>query len=263
MTIVRLAATTGDATRLVKAMSHGWESRGNVERRPALLVSYAYLKAFHVKGGLDSCRGMFRDYSMDSGAFTVKNSGGVIDAAAYMDECKMRLANDPQCTEVFALDVIGDHHASLKNVDMMWGAGIPAIPTYHYGEPVEALKYLAANFPKIALGGVVGLHQKAKRAWVSACFSQVWPKRIHGLGMASEDLLMAFPFESADASSWALGPAAFGRYLSYNGKLPGVTNNTMDLRSEVNHYLAMERRLQARWATTLAALSPSPPVTAP
>ena len=120
---------------------------------PALLVSYVYLKPFLKNRE----RYYYRDWVMDSGAYSAHNSGTKIELAAYIDACHGLLATDPTLTEVFALDVIGDYRASAANVAAMWDAGIPAIPTYHYGEPEGVLIDLAAGYPKIAVGGVVRL----------------------------------------------------------------------------------------------------------
>ena len=64
---------------------------GNHGAPPALLVSYVYLKHFEKhRAGFH-----FRDWCMDSGAFSAHNSGKVIDLSAYTQECAQRFATDP------------------------------------------------------------------------------------------------------------------------------------------------------------------------
>jgi hypothetical protein len=219
------------------------------QRRPSLLVSFFYLKQFQD----NRSRYHFRDWVMDSGAFSAKNSGSHIDLDEYIATCKELLASDPQLTEVFSLDVIGDYLGTAANTDKMWAAGLEAIPTFHVGTPWGELERLAREYPKIALGGAVGMHQKAKAAWVGQCFARVWPKRIHGFGMSGVDMLMSFPFESVDATSWELGPCAFGQWKTL-GKVSVRNTKARNLRGEVLWYLDLEAKAAARWRRELDKL---------
>ena len=86
---------------------------------PALLVSYYYLEPF-----LKNQSGyVYRDWVLDSGAYSAFNSGATIDLEKYIEKCLELMESDPTLTEIFALDVIGDHKASLKNTERMWDAG--------------------------------------------------------------------------------------------------------------------------------------------
>lgn len=188
-----------------------------------------------------------RDWSMDSGAFSAHNSGKTIDLVRYTDDCERRLREDPLLSEVFALDVIGDWRSTVKNLEYAWRRGVSAIPTFHPGrDPWSLLSPLARDYPKIALGGLVGLHIKAKLDLVREAFSRAWPCRIHGLGMASERLALGFPFESIDASDWESGPNCYGTWKGL-GKLT-IRGGDKDLRSQVVHYMDVERRASRKWA---------------
>src|SRR6516225_8717940 len=61
-----------------------------------------------------------------------------------------------------------------NNSKAMWKAGIPAIPTFHRHEPWDALKGYAADYPKIAVGGMADLRATAKREYAEQCFARVW-----------------------------------------------------------------------------------------
>src|SRR5262245_15573164 len=127
-----------------------------VPRKPgvaSLLVSYYYLDRF-LRGKV-RFNYNFRDWVMDSGAFSAHNSGKVISLEKYIEVCLKLLAEDKQLTEVFSLDVIYNPEASVENTEKMWQAGVPAIPTFHFGEPWEFLQEMAKQYPKIALGGAV------------------------------------------------------------------------------------------------------------
>jgi hypothetical protein len=218
--------------------------------RPALLVSFVYLQPF-LK---NRHRYHYRDWVMDSGAFSAHASGKDIDHQQYLDTCKELMAADPTLTEVFALDVIGDWRASLKNTEEAWRQGVPVIPTFHVGEPEDVLKALARDYPKIALGGAVGYRGKDK--WAEQCFARVWPARVHGLGFGSEKSILALPWHSVDATNWEIGPCAFGRWQSF-GKM-SVRGSKQNLRAEVEFYLKLEQRARVKWRKQMAELAALP-----
>jgi len=131
-TPVQRVLITGDPTvRLAVGSLHERAHRTALapptKRLPALLISYAYLKPF-LK---NRHRYHFRDWVMDSGAFSAANSGKVIALPDYIATCRSLVQTDPTLAEVFALDVIGNPKASAANAAAMWAAGIPAIPCFH------------------------------------------------------------------------------------------------------------------------------------
>lgn len=253
---VRLAATTASMqcaeTSGVHRYPHLKEpGDGQEPLKPALLVSYVYLAPFLKSRH----KYAYRDWVLDSGAFSAHNSGKVIKLQDYIDTCKELLASDPTLTEVFALDVIGDWRASHKNTLEMWRQGVPAIPTFHPGkEPWEVLKGMAKDFPKIALGGVVGMVKKQKEKLIEQCFARVWPCRIHGLGMSGEDMVMKYPFHSVDATNWEIGPCAFGNWKTFGNM--SIRGSKQNLRCEVEWHLKLERTARQRWAKTWQQVGP-------
>jgi hypothetical protein len=214
---------------------------GKLSSLPSVLVSYVYLKPF-----LASRPTMrIRDWVMDSGAFTAHHMGKVIDLDDYTGLCRDLKAQDKMLSEVFALDDLADWRISLRNTLQMWKAGVEAIPCFHYGEPWEVLDGLAADFPKIALGGCVWLSATAKEAFTMECFHRVWPKPIHGFGFGSERHIMQFPFDSVDATNWQIGPMRFGTFRSI-GKA-SVRRLRQRLNPEVEIYLKMEREARMKF----------------
>jgi hypothetical protein len=244
MTAVRLAVGAGPTATLARALREGAP-----EDRPGLLVSYAYLAEW----SRIRREARFRDWVLDSGAFSAHKSGTKIELAAYIETCKRLLATDPLLVEVFALDVIGDWRASLRNCEAMWRDGVRAIPCFHGGEPWDVLIGLARDYPKIALGGVVGWRAQPKLAWVGQCFARAWPAKIHGFGMSGVTMLRSFPFHSVDATNWEMGPCAFGQWATY-GRVHGLKSHSVSLRVEVDHYLKLERETRWRWRNELARL---------
>lgn len=231
--------------------------RGMVDgmRKPALLVSYYYLDAFQK----NRHRYRFRDWVLDSGAFSAFNVGAKIDLGQYIEACRHLMATDPTLSEVFALDVIGDHDASIKNCEKMWEAGVPAIPCFHAGEPEGALLHIAKEYPKIALGGVALAKARKKDEWAAQCFARVWPKKVHGFGFGSEKSLMLLPWHSVDATNWEIGPCKFGAWRSFGGAHLSVRGSKQNLRGEVEWYLKLEERARVRWEKEMAMLESEGP----
>lgn len=236
---VRLALVGSDRT---------FNSLKDKAAAPALLVSFFYLASFRKQRDQFE----FRDWSMDSGAYSAANSGSTINVDEYHDTCAQLLAEDPKLTEVFALDVIGDWRASMRNTERAWELGIPAIPTFHVGEPDHVLTTMAKNYPKIALGGAVRYAQRDE--WAKQCFARVWPKPIHGLGVGSSKTILQLPYHSVDASNWEMGPVAYGRWRSMGGDL-SVRGGNQNLRAEVEWYLDLERQARMRWVREMEVLN--------
>lgn len=248
MTVVRLAY--GGSRVEAEALQ-------NPANDPALLVSYWYRK------GLEKTRDsiIYRDYVLDSGAFSAKHAGAVIVLDEFIEYCQETMKNDPKCTEIYALDVIDDHVQSLKNAEKMWNAGVPAIPCWHIGEPFSALTHIAKNYPKIAIGGLTTIRgSHAKIAWAQKCMKMVWPAKVHGFGCGSETVILAVPFHSVDATSWSIRPQRFGQWQSL--KIDAATSHPVrknhKLELEVAWYLKLEDQARHRWKKEMALLETLP-----
>lgn len=216
---------------------------------PALLVSYVYLAGFLKHRH----RYHYRDWVLDSGAFSAHNSGEVISLKEYIETCKRLMDEDDKLTEIFALDVIGNHKASMRNCEQMWKQGVPAIPCFHRGSPWPDLKALAQDYPKIALGGVALLRGAEKMRFAEQAFNLVWPAKIHGFGFGSESQVLGLPWHSVDATSWEIGPCRFGRWNHF-GQM-SVRGSQQNLRAEVEWYLRLEQKAQFQWRREMAVLA--------
>lgn len=222
-------------------------------RKPALLISFVYLKPFlKLFGKLN-----IRNWVLDSGAFSAATLGVVINLQDFIDTAKRLLTTDPLLAEIFALDVIGDWRAGLRNTEEMWKQGIEAIPCYHYGEPESVLRELVSQYPKIALGGGATLPHNIKMRWAEQCFARIWPKRVHGFGFGGERYVNALPFDSVDASSWVTHPQQFGKWRAYGDLL--LRSKQVSVQAEIDWYLRMERQVQFRWQSAMREIESQGP----
>lgn len=251
---VRLAHVPGAQGDNVLLGRYGVE-RLERDSWPALLISFVYLDGF-LK---NQDRFAYRDWVLDSGAFSAHKSGHDVDLREYIDCCKRLLASDPTLVEVFALDVIGDWKASVKNAEEMWRQGVPAIPTFHYGEPWDLLKGLAKDYPKIAIGGCVGRRDKDKFA--GQCFARTWPKPLHGFGFGAENSILMHPWHSVDATNWEIRACGFGKWAAFGNAAIPVRGSRQNLKVEVEFYLDLERRAREKWKKQMAELAQQLPMT--
>lgn len=217
-------------------------------REAAILCSFVYLKPFV------PVVAAAREWSLDSGAFTARQSGQPITVSVYIDALKaLRDSAVPFPGEVFSLDEIGDWRASERNLRAIEAAGFRVIPVHHLGEPMDVLRALSGEYPKVALGGMARSSMAALTPYVEAAFAVAWPRGcvFHGFGLHKEEVLMRFPFHSADATSWQLGPLRYGNWKAY-GKAARGPRVGHDLTPEARLILDLERRLKARWGAALA-----------
>lgn len=220
------------------------------ERLPALLVSFVFVDDFVKKQHLYH----YRDWVMDSGAFSAMNSGIEIPLDEYIRACHKLKDSDPTLTEIYALDVIGDWKQTLKNTEKMWEAGIEAIPTFHVHSPKHVLLSMVKDYPKIAVGGLIPLHLNDKCRWLDTVFSTVWPKRIHGFACTSRKLVLSYPFHSVDSTSWEIGACKYGMWRSIGVGRLSVRGSNQNLRCEINRFLDLEEEAQRRWRKEMELL---------
>jgi len=245
---IRLACCTDRTTRVFDQSS--WRSGGETVL-PSLLFSYAYEKVWlRLLPELH-----YRNFVLDSGAFTAHSSGRPIAVQDYIDTVHRYQDSGVTPAEIFSLDVIGDWRGTKLNTEILWAAGISAIPAFHYGEPEDVLIGYARDYPKIALGGAVGVPRKEKERWTKQCFARVWPKPIHGFGFGLW-ALDVFPFHSIDCSDWEGSPARFGRWARYNGAKLGLGGTQLlnNIASEAQFWIDKETEVKKKWARVFTGL---------
>lgn len=151
---------------------------------------------------------------LDSGAFSAYHNHTTIDLQAYIDFIK----ENKDVIETYAnLDNIGSAEDTWKNQAEMERQGLNPIPVYHMGEHQSYLDR-CLEYPYFAVGGIASklTSQKSLSVYLSAIFRKVCPEsndyypicKVHGFGIATPALLMAYPWWSADTTSWV----QYGRY---------------------------------------------------
>jgi hypothetical protein len=218
---------------------------------PAVLVALPWLTGY-LKSGLRPSREM-----LDSGAFSAWNSGKVIDIAELIS-----VGSRARWTESVGLDVIGSWQGSKQNAIRMRVLGSSAMPVFHVGDPWELLAFYCKHWPKVGLGGMVGRGGRGRavglHSWLSQVFARAWPYRFHAFGQTGADVLLRYPFHSADSSSWAVPVLRNRDYVHVRGakvgKAYGITRALAGdvLRYNVDRYAVLADRLASHWRSDLA-----------
>lgn len=243
MTHLYLAASSNIGTTSRQLDAWNWDARPlNV------LIAFPYLRQYRRRLATTwrASRTM-----LDSGAFTAHQLGHEVDLEALTRETKRAWS------ESVSLDVIGDWRGSVQNFTAMLVAGSPAMPVFHVGDPWELLDVYAATGRKIGLGGLVGRSRRQIEQFCDGVFARRWPWRFHAFGQAREDLLLQFPFDSADSTSW-MAPAVYARGVPLRGvgrieRVRGCSGRLLfpTLHYSIERVLDLQDRLAARWAREL------------
>lgn len=207
----------------------------------SLLVSFFYIEGWKKHRKL--CKPA--KLMLDSGAYSAWNANKMIDLEALTEESKRSEWN-----EAISLDVIGDPEKTWRNTVWQLEQGAPVYPVFHIGEPWEYLERYCEQFPKVGLSCRFGETPTESTKWIEQCFARQWPHRFHSFGWVKEKMLMTYPFDSADTSSWLRRPTCWGIWNTY-GKVQGL-RGTVNLANEMQVYWDLQQRLKQRWQKELA-----------
>lgn len=156
---------------------------------------------------------------LDSGAFSVWKSGDVIDLKWYIQYC----GDHPEIDHYVNLDVIPGTmkkkptreeisqacNEGWKNYERMVGTlrQSKVIPVFHQGEDESWLyRYLKYGVKYIGVSPDNSESTSSRKLWLRkmsdlACWSGI---KIHGFGLATQELMTAFPWYSVDSTTWLL-----------------------------------------------------------
>lgn len=160
-----------------------------VENMPVLLSFAIY------SNWMDKYQATFSRILIDSGAYSVMNSGKSIDLQAYKDFCDRFYGRADACAGLD--DIEGDWRQSLKNYEVC------GFPTFHDTDPPELLDDLIPIARE--RGGWIGVGLKpprqGKRDWVRATLDRI-PPDLHVHGWALRLYRDEPRLDSVDSTNW-------------------------------------------------------------
>lgn len=241
----------------------------NEEQHPNILVSYEYASA------VKTLRYTPTNFILDSGAFSAWSAGRPTDIKGYAEWALSIKENHPRVICV-NMDVIPGERGrtstkaerlqgmkdSLRNADWLRDQGLQVMEVFHQDEPQEFLDDLLDRLPP---GEVLGLSPRndvpmvRKMAWHRALlghfrsrFGTDFP-RTHGLAATAPRILEAFPYWSADSTTW-ISVQRYGRWINEAGKLEIMSTQ---VPPEMQYYKPAHKVLVGRGIRNLAKLQES------
>lgn len=202
-------------------------------------MTFRFLMSFHYGRGLDLQRiadaadGLPVEVFADSGAFSAATLGTTIklaDYAAWLKDWQHLI------TTAATLDVIGDPDATQRNTTALEDMGLRVLPVFHTGSPWDRLEKLCAQYPYVALGGMVPYSKMTGEVmrWLVRC-SRIGAEHgtvFHGFGQTGVTAMASLPFYSVDSSTWSTG-ARYGWMFLWDesrANMARIRTGTQDAR---------------------------------
>lgn len=186
-----------------------------------ILQSFAFIDSPDVQIRIKANK-RFRDFMLDSGAFTYMNGkdGSKVDWDLYVEKYA-QIINDCDIDKFIELDI--DSVVGLREVERLRKklerlTGKQPIPVWHKSRGNDYWTKMCHEYPYVAIGGIVTGEIKrneygAFRPMIEEAHRN--SAKVHGLGFTNLKLLHQFNFDSVDSSS--CNPTRFGNVSFFNG----------------------------------------------
>lgn len=171
-----------------------------------ILVAYPYIKG---NSQLISLIPKMRNFILDSGVFTMINTGKKFNLDTYVEEYAqfIKTHNIKQYVELDVDQIIGVEKTRALRKRLESLVGWKSIPVWHTIRGKESFIQDCKDYDYICLGYFLteGLKAQVTEKYAKAFVDTAhkYNCRIHGLGFTKGELLKKIPFDSVDSSSWA------------------------------------------------------------
>lgn len=163
----------------------------------------------------------FKNFLLDSGAFTFLNTKKEIDWNIYLEKY-VDFINKYDIKNFFELDIdniIGYDKVKLLRKKLIKLTNKQPIPVFHRSRGKEEFLNLCSEFDYIAIGGIAIKHIKKEEYKYFKWFIDEAHKKgckIHGLGYTDIKGLKKYDFDSVDSTTWLTGGVRFGYIHKFN-----------------------------------------------
>ena len=194
-------------------------------RKVYVLASFFYIRRGKIRQEYTKFLPMFKDFMLDSGAFSVMVSGKrmpdwnsyIEDYAEYVKE-----NNIDKFLELDIDSVVGHDEVRKLRANLEKKAGKQCIPVWHRPRGKAEFLRLCDEYSYIAIGGVALKYIRPDEYRYLPYLIDEAHKReckIHALGFTSTKLLSQYHFDSVDSSSWSMGRRYGLLYRYANGNI--------------------------------------------
>lgn len=169
-----------------------------------------------------------QSFALDNGAFSLWRADKPTDWPAYYDWCARWLTH-PACDWAVIPDVIGGTEAENDALIDQWPHGHRGVPVWHLNESIDRFAYLAAEWPRVALGSAAEFDVSRPGACLArlalaidavADINGRLPTKLHGLRMLRPEITSRVPLASADSTNVARN---IGLDTAWRGTYPPAT----------------------------------------
>jgi len=193
------------ATTNLLDLSHFYEYASEAEQEQfRVLFSYHYIQTNSLEEQLSRYfPHPYPELFLDSGAYSAMTKGAPLSVKAYGTWLK---DNQEHISLYANLDIIRNAEKTWENQRILEEEfGLSPLPVFHVSEDWKYLERYLEKYQYIALG-VAGTRYHQYFPWLVKCF-QIAGKRavFHGFGITTWNVLTAFPWKSADSTSWCSG----------------------------------------------------------
>lgn len=164
----------------------------------------------------------FRNYILDSGAFTFFTSGKHIDWDFYVaNYCEfIKLYNVDKFFELDIDALIGYEKVKQIRKTIEQKTGKQPIPVWHQNRGKEEFVNMCKEYSYVAIGGLVGAGGQQgeynRKYWKYFSWfietAHSYGAKIHALGFTATSALKKYHFDSVDSSAWTTGNRYGGIY---------------------------------------------------
>lgn len=202
-----------------------------------------------------------RNFLLDSGVFTMINSGKRFDIMKYVDEYAdfIKAHGIRQYVEMDVDQIYGVKETRKIRDRLENRVGWRSIPVWHSVRGKESFIKDCTDYEYIALGYFLteGLSPKVTKKYAKAFVDKAHSLKckIHGLGFTQTTILDQIPFDSVDSSTWAASKR-YGVLSQYdpinhvvkNLKRPEGKRMKDKVYNEMGRYSFQQWRLYQDWA---------------
>ena len=168
-------------------------------------------------------RPLFKDFLLDSGAFTYLNgSKGKVNWEKYIEEYavfinkhKIDLFIELDIDSVIGLNEVERLRYKLENI-----TNKKCIPVWHKSRGLDYWKKMCKEYEYVAIGGIVTKEIKPAEYDVFLPLLKIAKEnncKVHGLGFTNMKGLEKYKFYSVDSTAWLYGNRG-GFLYRFNGK---------------------------------------------
>lgn len=182
------------------------------EHHPYILESFYYADA-----DTERLIPYFGDFMLDSGAFTfmggfsfTSNKNVNVKYEEYLEKYADFIKRN-NVNKFFELDIdsvvgyekVKEYRAQLERL-----TGKQPIPVWHSTRGIEEWERMCAEYPYVAIGGIVGGEWKSSAEKYLPWFikkAHMYKAKVHGLGYTKLSKLKKYHFDSVDSTAWTTG----------------------------------------------------------